>query len=124
MAQFKINTITDQDLTSIVFSGKVLPADIINALKDLYEFETTSKVIWNFSDCDVTSLLYDDLSSFIDAAKGFAHRRVNGKTALVGSSDLAFGIGRMHITLADLERYPIPLQIFRSVDEALAWLNA
>ena len=81
-------------------------------------------VLWDFSNCDVTSLLSVDLPSFIDVAKEYVHLRVNGKSALVGPSDLAFGLGRMQATLADLENYPIPVHIFRSVDEALAWLKS
>lgn len=124
MAQIKIKTTKAQDLTRIAFFGKVTGESIIKALKCFYDSEITSKVIWDFSNCDVTQVQKEDLFSIIEVSKSYAHMRVDGKTALVVDSDLPFGIARMHKTLADLDRYPIRIEIFRSGDDALAWLNS
>jgi hypothetical protein len=124
MAAFDIITDKDQALTSIVFTGTVSPADVFDALTTFYESEITPKVLWNFSHCDINALITGNISAFIDAAKSYAHLRIEGKSALVGSDDLAVGLGRMFSSLAEIKGHPISHEIFRSVDDARAWLNA
>ncbi len=124
MAPFEIRTEKDQDLTFIDFSGKVSPADVIDALKTFYQSEITANTLWNFSNCDVAPLSGNDFPSFIDAAKVYAHLRLNGKSAIVGPGDLAFGLGRMFTIRAELEGYPILNGIFRSTNQALHWLSS
>ena len=60
----------------------------------------------------------------IDHAKGFAHLRNNGKTAIVISSSLGFGLGRMYDTLAQIADHPVKHSVFRSYDEAVAWIES
>lgn len=122
MARIEIKTEKARELTFIVFTGKVTHADLIAALKTFYESEITSKVLWNFTNCDVEALETNDLYSIADVAKGYAHLRSGEKSAFVASSNLAFGLGRMFTTIIKVEDHPIEGATFRSVDEALTWL--
>lgn len=124
MAQIKIKTEKHRDLTFIVLSGKVTGESIIKALKSFYSSEITTKVLWDFSNCNVSALQTCDLSNFIETAKIYGHQRTDGKSALVGRDDLAFGLGRMIISMTELDGYPIQAKIFRTVEEAIAWLES
>ena len=124
MAVFEIITHNDQALTSVVFSGTVSPDDVFDALTMFYESEITPNVLWDFSYCDINALITGNISAIIDTVKNHAHLRMEGKSALVGSEDLAVGLGRMFSSLAEIKGLPIAHKIFKSVDEARAWLNA
>ena len=124
MNQVEIINEKEHDLTRIVFSGKITAAVILAALKKFYAFDVTQKILWDFSNCDPSALMAEDLTAFVETAKEYADLRMKGKSALVGNSDLQYGLGRMYSTLAEILKHPIPTPIFRTVDEALAWLDS
>ena len=123
MANVDITIDKALDLTTIRFSGRVIASDIIDALQSFYRTEITTKVLWDFLEGDITDLPGSDLTVIIDAAKGFSDMRPEGKSALVGSSDLLYGLARMYASLAEVKRHPISNRAFRSKKEALDWLN-
>lgn len=123
MTEFNILIDSARDLTRIEFSGNVTDATISQATKSFYETEITTNVLWDFSNCDVSDLSSNDFTRLIEFAKSYARQRINGKSALVGSDDLAFGLGRMILTMAAFHDYPVESQVFRTVAEALDWLD-
>ena len=124
MGQFKIIKNGNKDITFVVFSGKVLPEDINNALKAFYQSEITSKVVWHFARCDVTAITTESLSFISDNSIEFAKFRTDGKSALVCRDDLPFGLARMFVTMNNIVDHPINGKVFRSTAEALAWLDS
>ena len=124
MAQIDIKTEKDRDLTFIVVCGKVTVAELVDALKQFYDSEITTHILWDFSNCDVTALMAGDFSIVINVAKRYAHLRPNGKSAFIASSEFAMGIGSMYSWLSGLKFHPISNGIFRSMDEALARLDS
>lgn len=124
MAQIKFDADKDQDLTRIRFSGPVTGEDLLDALNRFYRSDITTKVLWDFTDGDLSELKTEKLFSVIDATKRYALLRPVGRSAVLVNDILAFGIARMHKTLSDLERYPIPFEIFKVEKEALDWLNS
>jgi hypothetical protein len=123
MATFDITIDKTLDLTTIRFSGRVIVSDITDALQSFYQTAITTKVLWDFLEGDFTDLPSSDLTTIIDAAKSFSDMRPDGKSALVGSSDLLYGLARMYASLAEVKRHPISNRAFRSREEALDWLN-
>jgi len=123
MANFDITINKALDLTTIRFSGKVLASEIIDAIQSFYQSEITSKVLWDFLEGDFSAMPSSDLTVIVDAAKSLSDMRPGGKSALVGSSDLLFGLARMYASLAEVMSHPIANRAFRSKEEALAWLN-
>jgi hypothetical protein len=56
----------------------------------------------------------------------YRHRfeeRKGGKTAVVASSDLQYGLSRILGTLYEIKDFSTQLQTFRQMDEALRWLD-
>jgi hypothetical protein len=80
--------------------------------------------LWDLSNSSLSELNSDKLREIISVAKQYAHLREGGKTALFTTAPLGFGIARMYEILADANQLPIPNRVFRSLDEAMAWLES
>ena len=124
MQKYRIIKKGYKDLTIIAFSGKIFKKDVMDAMADFYQSETTSKVIWLLARCDVTALTKDDLDLIALKTVEFANLRTNGKSALVCRDDLTYGLGRMLTTMGNLLDNPIDRRVFRSTAKALAWLRS
>ena len=65
-----------------------------------------------------------------EMAKLFRHlttkkkNRPAGKTAIVAPDDLRFGMSRMAEAFAEIEKLPWEMKAFRSIDEAIAWIDS
>ena len=81
-------------------------------------------ILWDLSGSDLSELTSDHLRQIISVAKQYAHLRERGKTALYATVPLGFGIARMYEILAEANQVPIPNRVFRSIDEAMAWLES
>lgn len=66
---------------------------------------------------------YNELKDIVRFTKQHEALRRSGKTALVVSTDLAFGLGRMYDALAEIENLSHSVKVFRSMDEAIKWLK-
>ncbi len=123
MAHFDIKIDKELDLATIRFSGQTSSSDIIDAIQSFYRSELASKVLWDFLESNLSELPSEDITLIIETAKSYSGMRPGGKSALVGSSDLLFGIARMYASLAEVKCHPITNRAFRSRQEALDWLN-
>jgi hypothetical protein len=59
----------------------------------------------------------------ISLVKSYGNKRPKGKTALVSNKDLDFGLSRVSEAYANIENLPWEIRSFRSMDEALKWIN-
>jgi hypothetical protein len=124
MAQIKRKIEKHKDLTIIEVVGKVSANEIIDTFKEFYESEYTLNVLWDLSNSSLSGLNSDKLRQIISVAKQHAHLREGGKTALFTTTPLGFGIARMYEILAEANQLPIPNRVFRSLDDAMAWLES
>ena len=125
-ATIDIKTDKARDLTLIVLCGKVSVTELVDTLKRFYAAKAniTTNILWDFSNCDVTSLGAGDLSTVVNVARRYAALRPHGKSAFVATSEFAMGIGSMYASLSLLKNHPISNAVFRSAEEALAWLES
>jgi hypothetical protein len=56
-------------------------------------------------------------------AKKYAHLRKGGRSALVLSKDVGYGIGRMYGALSEIENIPYEIRSFRDIKDAREWLG-
>jgi len=124
MAQIQKKIIKDKNLTVIEVSGRLTVNEVISFFKEFYESEFTLNLLWDLSKSDLSGLTGDHLRKIISSAKKYAHLREGGKTALYTAVPLGFGIARMYEILAEANQVPIPNRVFRSIDEAMAWLES
>ncbi len=124
MARIEKKIEKNKDLTILVVTGKVSSDEITDALRDFYKSGFTLKLLLDFSNSEFSDLPSDQLPLIISVAKSYAHLREGGKTAIVMSSGVGFGIGRMYETLSEIEQHPITHNICKSIDEAMDWLES
>ncbi len=124
MAQIKKKIVKGKDLTIIEVTGKVTSGEIIDAIVDFYESAFTLNLLWDLSGSDMSAITGDHLHEILSIAKSYGHLREGGKTALFTTLPLGYGIARMYEILSDVNQHPIQNSVFRSLDDAMAWLES
>ncbi len=108
----------------MVVSGRVTMSELIDALKDFYNDKFTTKLLWDFSQADLSEISTDNLHTLMSVSKSYGHLRKGGKTAFVLSGGFGFGLGRMFETLSVLNQHSILYSVFKTKEEAKAWLTS
>ena len=123
MASIETTVDGQKNLAIHTVKGQVTEVEIAQKIEEYHLGEPEKYAIWDFSDADVTNLSNEQLKSLVSVGKKFAERRKGGKTALVVPEDLAFALGRMWETFAEMESFAVTNRAFRSIEEAKTWLG-
>lgn len=120
-----ISKMTDRSkgLTIFTATGELTFADQIAALKDFYEGNPTKNELWDMRKITGSRISSEELRQVTLFTKRYEQRRQGGKSALVMTTDLDFGLGRMSDALAESEQLPWKIRAFRSMEKALEWLD-
>ncbi|MDX9893991.1 hypothetical protein [Desulfofustis limnaeus] len=111
-------------MTEFVAHGRIDVRDVIEALTHFYADEQqTINSLWDFTDADLSGLSAHDIQMIADFVAVHAQERVGSKAALVFSSDLEYGLGRMIDAQLEIELAPVFLQSFKNKEAAQLWLN-
>ena len=114
----------ERDLTTYTVSGDFTAEQIGQAIRDFYDGQPTTRVLWDF-----TAATFDNISAHVPQQMAGASqqhiegRKHGGKTALVFSSDVGYGLGRMFETFRGLQDSHVAYSTFRSREKALQWLE-
>ncbi len=81
----------------------------------------TTLILWDFTNATWSGIATDELQELTRKAKKYS--RKGGKTALVFSKDIDFGIGRMLEAFAEMEAYDYEFGSFRNRKDAKEWLD-
>lgn len=121
----KIDTQIDpeKDLTIHAASGAISADEILGRIRSYYGGEVTSLIMWDLTDADLRSLTASDVQQFVDLTNSLTAPRAGGKTALVVSTTLTFGLGRMYELSKDVAADQIGRKTFRDRKTALEWLG-
>lgn len=112
-----------RQLTIFVVTGLISNREIAGAIESYLEGQTTDNIIWDFREARPAASRSPRRGPNAGHVEPFWPRRGPGKTALVASSDVLFGLNRMYQSLVEIENLPHSVQTFRSMDEAIAWLD-
>jgi hypothetical protein len=123
MAEIRKEIEKQYDVTIMAASGKITAGQIIDVLIDYYEGEFTSNLIWDYTDADLTDIANADLQRISSASRRYTHLRKKGKTAIVVTEPLGFGLGRMYEIINEMEENPVRYNIFKTRQEALEWMR-
>jgi hypothetical protein len=113
-----------QDLTVHRASGTVTAEEILHKIAVYYLTETPAqKILWDFTAAAVKDISREDLRRIARTGKEYAVRRKGGRTALVFSTEVEYGLGRMFEAFAIIEEFPFEIRSFRSIESAGQWLG-
>lgn len=111
------------DLTINNCVDEISLKDIEDKIDQFYNGEPTLHVLWDFTQAILPSMSTEqvEILSYQVTEKG--HSRDGGKTAIVASQDLVFGLGRMFGSLSSSKNHIAEVRVFRSSEEAIAWIK-
>jgi hypothetical protein len=120
----KITRDEDQDLTTHDVTGLVSEEEMYDAIESFYKCDPTALLLWDMSQADVSYITTDALQRFVRKSTQIGVRRHGGRTAVVASGNLQYGLARMSEVFAEMESAPYGFRAFRSRQEALEWLKS
>ena len=113
---------SENDMTVFTVIGKVTANELVVAISDFYENSVTSNILWDLTKSDLSEIRSSDVELIVNLSVKYAEKRSSGKTAIVGSDDLTFGISRMYEITKEIVKLPFETQAFRDIDKAFKWL--
>ena len=108
-----------------VVTGRMEVKDLIEELGKVYssgDIPVHANVVWDLSGADATGVTGDQLRQLAIFVKSAWKGETDLKAAFIVGSDLVFGMTRMFEQLLDLFAED-SIRIFKSGDEALAWVR-
>lgn len=114
----------EKGLTTHVVKGPISEAEMYRALEAFYRGEPTRLTLWDLSQSELVHITREMLRQFIRRAAKLGAARKGGRTAIVAPEDAQYGLGRMSEVYAEIEGAPFSLRVFRSREDALAWLTS
>lgn len=113
----------DRNLTIFKGHGTITADEIVDALVEFYRSGSTLNALWDLAEADLTAIRGGEIDRIITTAKDHAHEREGGKTAILVSREVDFGIARRYEITSETRQHPISHYVFRDRDEALKWLD-
>ena len=113
----------DKQLTIHTVTGEPSFEEGMAAFKQFWEGKPTQNVLWDFRKASLTRLSSKETEAMIDYIRQHAKKRAGGKTAILVSKDLEYGISRMAQTLTEIKKFSFKVEIFRSIEIAIQWFD-
>ena len=114
---------SDKQLTTHTVIGEASFEEGMTTLKQFWEGQPTMNVLWDFRKASLARVSSEETEAIMNYIKRHSEKRSGGKTALVVSGDLEYGLSRMSQMLADLHSISLQMEVFRSFKEAIQWLG-
>jgi hypothetical protein len=124
MATITVKVVPENDLTVFTVEGDLSADEILEYSSEHNDKTPTKLVLWDATKGSVGKIEINDFRRIAIGMKKHTENRAGGKTALVGKFDVDFGSARMYEAFADFEEIPITYKTFRSVDDAIKWLQS
>ncbi len=112
-----------RELTAFTVEGPLVYADVEQAMKSFYEGSVSRNVLWDLRNASVEGFTAAEVKQLAASPDRFTEERRGGRTAIVASGDLAFGLSRMFQSFGESKDLPFPIRVFRAKEEALDWID-
>ncbi|MDJ0912539.1 MAG: hypothetical protein QNI95_03160 [Desulfobacterales bacterium] len=115
-----------RNLTIKTVKGKMSASEIKTAISEFWESELTLNALWDLSRASVLPITPQDVADITSHVNTYKERfegRKGGKTAIVASDDLGYGMSRMFQTHGEGKDYPFQMEVFRTKSDALKWIG-
>jgi hypothetical protein len=122
MAIIETSIDIDRQLTIHIVKGELSYDEIYQKVMTYNESGPTKFILWDLTDASLSSLQAYQVGSLAQLTRQYSSLRKGGKTVLVVSSDLGFGLGRMFDTHHDILASDIPHMTFKNKELALKWI--
>ncbi len=113
----------NKNLTTFKITGQMMAGDLYDCLAQYFGGKVTLRTLWDITEAQIPSATVDEISDLAQYVRNMADARMGGKTAIISKDDLGYGMSRMLGTLYELEQVPFEIQVFRSLEDARAWIG-
>jgi hypothetical protein len=124
MATIDITVHPKWDLTEKIVTGDLTIVEVTAELARFYAGPITKHVLWDFSRATFASIGAADVADFSTTAVSLLRSRWGGKSAIVSTSGLGFGMSRMYEAYRETNQDELPYMTFSTRQEAIDWLRS
>ncbi|MBN2369343.1 MAG: hypothetical protein JXO72_02530 [Vicinamibacteria bacterium] len=103
-------------------TGKLTAQDILDEIKSFYEGDPTPCDIWDFEQADASGVTAADVECISRIAQSYLPLSWIGRTALVSTGSLTYGLSRMYEAYAEIASTGVEVRVFKTSAEAESWL--
>jgi hypothetical protein len=114
----------DENLTVFTGEGEISYSEAWEAMSRDYRSphpDTTRNILWDLKNASVASITASQVTKLADLSDSYSEQRGRGKTAIVASHDLDFGIAKEYE--GQSMSFSRELAIFRDIDKAYKWIE-
>jgi len=111
------------ELTTNIVRGPTSYDDLLSWITNYYSGSVTKYILWDFTEADLSPITTNQFQNIAEMVKSRSDLRKGGKSALVFSRDLEFGLGRMFEMFSQVEGTEFEFRSFRSLTEAKEWMG-
>jgi hypothetical protein len=123
MSETIVTINSDLDLTTLTTVGLITSDEIKSQIRKFYAGLVTKNVLWDLAAADLSAVSTQNIREIVFLTTKHSSSRPGGKTAILISRDLEYGIGRMFAVLKEVEKSQVLHETFRDMTAALDWLR-
>ncbi|MEM7468372.1 MAG: hypothetical protein AAF387_15995 [Pseudomonadota bacterium] len=123
MAEIKIHRFPNKDLTVFAVIGALRLAELKTAVDEFYSGKFTLNTMWDLREADISAIEVGEVKEILDYSMEYLKRREGGRSAILVSTDVNYGMGRVFDTFVELSSSPVENNVFRDYEEAMAWFE-
>ena len=122
----RIDQVVDRknDLATVTVTGSVDVEQVNRQILGFLGDKPTHRVLWDVRNGSLEKLTAEDMRRIIAEGAPHAAKRCGGRTAILCSKPVDFGLARMFETFASLYHLPFEIHVFTESAEAMEWLFA
>ncbi|HUT63528.1 MAG TPA: hypothetical protein VMZ04_06180 [Anaerolineae bacterium] len=113
---------SEHELTIYRCSGCMTEEELTHILQSLYTGTFTLNILWDYSEASLEGISSEFVRQIHGRVQKLGSARLGGKSAIVATKELEYGLARMFQIMADENGFPLRIKLFRSIDEAHQWL--
>jgi len=112
----------EKDLSVFTVVDDVDAKQILDEVLGFLTGEPTHLVLWDLRAGSLTRVTPSGFRMIAERATEMAYRRKGGRTAIVCSTDVDYGLSRMFQAFAELLQAPVEFTVSRDIVSAREWL--
>ncbi len=120
MADIKLHINKERDLTTITIVGTLQEGELSSVLRDYYKHSPTRLIMLDSREGSWSAIPSELYRNTIEGWKRSDQK--NGRTALIFSNAVDFGIGRMLESHFSMTGHETEIECFRDMEAAQTWL--
>lgn len=113
----------DRQLTIFTCDGRLTLTEFKEALREYYRSQPTRNLFWDLARADVSGASPEEAEELARFVKELAHSRDGGRNAIVAPDSSTFGLAKIYQLFAENVQQTSQTRIFKTRQEAEAWLD-